>query len=44
VAKSCISIQIVTGIKVVIENFIPKVRKNLPRDRRSRATFCELRG
>jgi len=31
--------QIVTGVEVIIENFLPEVRKTLPQDQRSRATL-----
>jgi len=37
------SMQIVTGIEVIVGNFILHVHKMLPQDRRLRATFYELR-
>jgi len=33
--------QIVTGVEVIIENFLSNVRKMFPRSRRSMATFYE---
>jgi len=36
-------VQIVTGVRVIIEKFLPEVGKMLPRGRRPTETFHELK-